>query len=130
MQRGRRERMGRAYTKSPVRVRVHIRGTLNQAAFVAREPKSSAGSRARGRRKCTRSSPYFFFARGRPKRERRSFLPSSFTRSLSRSGTPWSDGNGRKEMRLLLDFDSSDSLSVRLMTTVTALGRLMIDIER
>lgn len=41
MQRGRCRRMGRANTESPVRVRVHIRGTLNQAAFVAREPKSS-----------------------------------------------------------------------------------------
>jgi hypothetical protein len=37
----------RAVHEGPMHVRVHIRGTLNQAAFVAREPKSSAaGARA------------------------------------------------------------------------------------
>jgi len=71
-----------AVHEGPMHVRVHIRGTLNQAAFVARElgrwrARGRASPAPRGRRKCTRSP--FFCSEQRP----RSFLPSSFCSASS-----------------------------------------------
>jgi len=84
----------RAARRAWVRVRVHIRGTLNQAAFVAREPKSSADSRARSAKVYPKFSPFFLLAAA--KREQRSFLPSSFSRSLAPELPEATETDGRR----------------------------------